>query len=132
MNFKFLQIKLNTSKNEFEGKITYQDSNNGVLMYNLTKPEKNKLFGYFIKSIKLYFFKYLISVSYTLEISLEEYPDLLDCISLTTGLNPKVISVEEKSYLQWKNKQETLYCIPDYEKQVIQLYHTLNEYDIIE
>lgn len=131
MNFNFLQIKLNSSKADFEGKIKYQDSSEGVMMYHLTEMEQKKLFGYLITSIKLYFYENLISVSYIIETSIEEYPDLIDCISLITGLSPKLINKEGRSSLQWKNQEQTLYCLPDHQAKIIQLYNTLNKYDVI-
>ena len=44
-------------------------------MYSLEELEKEKLFGYFINSIKLYFHQHLVSISYILEIGIDEYPD---------------------------------------------------------
>ena len=101
-------------------------------MYSLEELEKEKLFGYFINSIKLYFHQYLVSVSYVLEIGEDEYPDLIDCISLVTGQNPQLRNREDKNYLKWISQYEILYCFPDFEKGKIQLYHTLKDYDIVE
>lgn len=75
MNFKFLHIKLNTYKQEYKDKLKFLDTNNGITMYSLEELEKEKLFGYFINSIKLYFHQHLVSVSYILEIGIDEYPD---------------------------------------------------------
>lgn len=131
MNFTFLQIKLNTSKDEYKDKIKFLNSKDEATMYILEKIDKRKLFGYTISSIQLYFHKYLVSVSYKLEIGLDEYPDLIDCISLVTNQNPQLSNEKDKNYLKWLGKYDTLYCFPDFENNIIQLFHTLNDYNII-
>lgn len=132
MNFKFLQIKLNTYKEEYNDKLKFIDSKDEATMYTLEEIDKRKLFGYYINSIKLYFHQLLVSVSYRLEVSIDEYPDLIDCISLVTGQNPQMSNDKDKNFLKWIGNYELLYCFPEFEKREIQLYHTLKDYDIVE
>ncbi len=100
MTFKFLQTKLNSLKEEFSDEVVQQDSSNGLMLCDLIRLEKKKLFGYQLKSIRLYFHERLISVSYQFKMSLEKYPDLIDCISIATGFGPTIITKEGKSYIQ--------------------------------
>ncbi|MBL7704904.1 MAG: hypothetical protein JNM21_05075 [Taibaiella sp.] len=128
---KFLHIKLNTYIEVFKDSITFIDTKGGAELYMLKDLAKRKLFGYAIYSIKLYFHQYLVSVSYSFEASLDEYPDLMDCISLALRQKPQIIVEQGISFFKWDNQLEALYCFPDFENNKILLYHTLKEYDII-
>lgn len=131
MNFNFLHIKLNTLKSHYKDNLKYINTDNGVMLYEQITLEKAKLFGYEFKSISLFFFELLICAGYRLHINNDEYPDFIDCITLATASRPELVTMEDKSFLMWKNDQETLYCIPNYDIQEIQLLHFNNKYDVM-
>lgn len=127
MKFNFIPYQFTQSLKDFINDLTYKSTLEKTEMYKLNKYPKDIL-GYAVKDVFLYFvINNLISSLTTLYIKREYLYELINKLSEEIGTKP----IENGFCYKWVSEVSTFYCYYDSKEDVIRLYYTISEYDVL-
>ena len=126
MIFKFLPYQFSQVLNGFNN-LQFKHSEDKADMYKHLHPPSS-LLGYQIKDVFLYFVcNNLVASLITLNHNNIYFKPLLDKLTELIGFSPIV----HNGYHKWATDTEILYCYYDKDSDVIRLYYTIVEYDVM-
>lgn len=126
MIFKFLPYQFSQVLNDFNN-LQFKHSEDKADMYKHLNPPSS-LLGYQIKDVFLYFVcNNLVASLITLNLNNIYFKPLLDKLTELIGQNPTC----QNNYHKWVTDTEILYCYYDKDRDVIRLYYTIVEYDVM-
>lgn len=126
MFFNFLPYQFSQVLNDFTS-LQFKHSEDKADMYKHLNPP-NSLLGYQIKDVFLYFVcNNLVASLITLNHNNIYFKPLLDKLTELLGTKPTI----HNNYYKWATNTEILYFYYDKDSDVIRLYYTILEYDVM-